>query len=182
MSAVEVVDVTKRYGALRALDGVTLSVAPGEVFGLLGRNGAGKSTLLRLLTGRARPTSGTARVLGHELPRELAAVRGGSTSSRTSRTSTGGRRRARTSSSSARSTASRASGRRGARGGPAPGRRRPTREDLLDGMRQRLLLARALLNRPRVLFLDEPQPLDPWSAGELRDMIAALAGDGARSS
>jgi hypothetical protein len=55
--------------------GVTLSVAPGEVFRLLGCNGAGKSTLLRVLTGRARPTSGTARVLGHELPRELAAVR-----------------------------------------------------------------------------------------------------------
>src|SRR5688500_15992636 len=75
MSAVEVVDATKRYGGLRALDGVTLSVAPGEVLGLLGRNGAGKSTLLRLLTGRARPTSGVVRVLGHELPRELAAVR-----------------------------------------------------------------------------------------------------------
>ena len=69
------VDVTKRYGGLRALDGVSLSVAPGEVLGLLGRNGAGKSTLLRMLTGRARPTSGAARVLGHELPRELAAVR-----------------------------------------------------------------------------------------------------------
>ena len=56
MSAVEVVDATKRYGALRALDGVSLSVAPGEVLGLLGRTGAGQSTLLRLLTGRARPT------------------------------------------------------------------------------------------------------------------------------
>jgi len=75
MSAVEVIDVTKRYGGLRALDGVTLSVAPGEVLGLLGRNGAGKSTLLRVLTGRARPTSGTVRVLGHELPRDLASVR-----------------------------------------------------------------------------------------------------------
>jgi ABC-type multidrug transport system ATPase subunit len=75
VSAVEVVDATKRYGALRALDGVSLSVAPGEVLGLLGRNGAGKSTLLRLLTGRARPTSGVVRVLGHELPRELGAVR-----------------------------------------------------------------------------------------------------------
>ena len=68
-------DLTKHYGWLRALDGVSLSVAPGEVLGLLGRNGAGKSTLMRILTGRARPTSGPVRVLGHELPRELAAVR-----------------------------------------------------------------------------------------------------------
>jgi ABC-type multidrug transport system ATPase subunit len=45
MTAIEVVDATKRYGGLRALDGVSLSVAPGEVLGLLGRNGAGKSTL-----------------------------------------------------------------------------------------------------------------------------------------
>jgi len=75
VNAIQVVDATKRYGALRALDGVSLSVAAGEVLGLLGRNGAGKSTLLRLLTGRARPTSGTVRVLGHELPRELGAVR-----------------------------------------------------------------------------------------------------------
>jgi ABC-type ATPase with predicted acetyltransferase domain len=54
---------------------VTLSVAPGEVLGLAGRNGAGKSTLLRVLTGRARPASGTVRVLGHELTRDLASVR-----------------------------------------------------------------------------------------------------------
>ncbi|MEA2244705.1 MAG: type transport system ATP-binding protein, partial [Solirubrobacteraceae bacterium] len=74
--AVEVEDLTKHYGDVRALDGVSLKTAPGEIFGLLGHNGAGKSTMIRILTGRAKPTSGRARVLGHEVPGHLEAVRG----------------------------------------------------------------------------------------------------------
>src|SRR5215210_257031 len=74
--AVAADDLSKHYGAVRALDGVSLEVAPGEIFGLLGPNGAGKSTIIRILTGRARPTGGSARVLGRELPREFGAVRG----------------------------------------------------------------------------------------------------------
>lgn len=62
--AVETVGIHKRYGAAVALNGVTLSVERGEVFGLLGANGAGKTTLLKVLTGSARATSGRARVLG----------------------------------------------------------------------------------------------------------------------
>jgi len=73
---VEIEALTKHYGDVRALDGVSLQAAPGEIFGLLGHNGAGKSTMIRILTGRAKPTSGRARVLGHDLPRELEAVRG----------------------------------------------------------------------------------------------------------
>ena len=65
--AVAVDDLTKRYGEVRALDAVSLAVEPGEIFGLLGPNGAGKSTMIRILTGRAKPTSGHARVLGHEV-------------------------------------------------------------------------------------------------------------------
>jgi ABC-2 type transport system ATP-binding protein len=60
-AAVEVEDLTKRYGKVRALDGASLSVPPGEIFGLLGPNGAGKTTMIRILTGRAKPTSGHAR-------------------------------------------------------------------------------------------------------------------------
>src|SRR5207244_3485901 len=61
---VEVTDLEKRYGAVRAVDGITFSVAEGEVFGLLGHNGAGKTTTIRMLTGRARPTGGRALVAG----------------------------------------------------------------------------------------------------------------------
>ena len=65
--AIEVTDVTKRYGSLQALAGVSLSVAPGECFGLLGPNGAGKTTLISILAGLTRPSSGTARIMGHDV-------------------------------------------------------------------------------------------------------------------
>ena len=65
--AIEVTDVTKRYGGLQALAGVSLSVAPGEFFGLLGPNGAGKTTLISILAGLTRPSSGAARIMGHHV-------------------------------------------------------------------------------------------------------------------
>jgi ABC-2 type transport system ATP-binding protein len=58
--------LTKDYGRFRALDALTLSVAAGEVFGLLGPNGSGKSTVLRILLGFLRPTSGSAAIGGHD--------------------------------------------------------------------------------------------------------------------
>ncbi len=65
--AIEVTSVTKHYGSLQALAGVSLSVAPGEFFGLLGPNGAGKTTLISILAGLTRPSSGTARIMGHDV-------------------------------------------------------------------------------------------------------------------
>jgi ABC-2 type transport system ATP-binding protein len=62
--AIECEGLTKRFGKLTALDGLTLEVPQGQVFGFLGPNGAGKSTTLRLLLGLIRPTAGTARILG----------------------------------------------------------------------------------------------------------------------
>src|SRR5712692_8661174 len=58
--------LTKNYGNYRALDGLDLTVAPGEVFGLRGPNGSGKTTALRLLLGFLRPTSGSASIAGHD--------------------------------------------------------------------------------------------------------------------
>ena len=180
-AAVAVDDLTKHYGSVRALDGVSLSVAPGEIFGLLGPNGAGKSTMIRILTGRARPTSGRARVLGHEVPRDLEAVRGQINLV------------AETPNVYQRATArenlelfctlyglpKRRAGEvlEQVRLSSVAGRRVKT---FSTGMRQRLLLARALLNQPRVLFLDEPtRGLDPRSARELHDTVTGLARDGA---
>jgi ABC-2 type transport system ATP-binding protein len=67
--------LTKDYGRCRALDGLSLTVARGEVFGLLGPNGSGKSTALRLLLGFLRPTAGSASIDGHDCWHESVAVR-----------------------------------------------------------------------------------------------------------
>ena len=66
--AVVIQDVTKRFGDIRALDGVSLRVRRGEVYGLLGPNGSGKTTLIRMLVGLVRPDQGSVTVLGRPMP------------------------------------------------------------------------------------------------------------------
>ncbi len=77
--ALEVHDIVKTYssrqGTIRAVDGLSFTVAPGTIFGLLGPNGAGKSTMLRMLTTLTRPTSGTASVLGFDVVKRPLEVR-----------------------------------------------------------------------------------------------------------
>ena len=74
-AAVDARDVLHRYGERIALDSVSLSAPAGSMYGLLGPNGGGKSTLFRILATLLRPTSGGARVLGHDVCREAATVR-----------------------------------------------------------------------------------------------------------
>jgi ABC-2 type transport system ATP-binding protein len=73
--AVEIVALTRSFGDLTAVDHVTLSIMPGEIFGLIGPNGAGKSTLIRMLTTLLPPTSGTARIAGYDVVMQPAEVR-----------------------------------------------------------------------------------------------------------
>lgn len=75
MPALELVDVSKRFGDKVAVDGLSLSLEPGAFLGLLGRNGAGKSTTLKLVTGLLRPTAGRIRVLGLDLAEDPIAVK-----------------------------------------------------------------------------------------------------------
>jgi len=70
MDAISTDNLTKRFGDLTAVDGLTLSVAQGELFGLVGSDGAGKTTTMRMLTGIMDPTEGTARVMGHHTVKE----------------------------------------------------------------------------------------------------------------
>jgi ABC-2 type transport system ATP-binding protein len=73
--ALEACGVHKRFGALHALRGVDLSIEPGEFFALLGPNGAGKSTLINIIAGLTRASSGTARVMGHDVRSDYRAAR-----------------------------------------------------------------------------------------------------------
>jgi ABC-2 type transport system ATP-binding protein len=70
--AVEAIDLVKDFGDTRAVDGVSLVVPAGTIYGLLGPNGAGKTTILRMLLGIIDPSSGTRRLLGHDRPLEIA--------------------------------------------------------------------------------------------------------------
>jgi ABC-2 type transport system ATP-binding protein len=73
--AIDVQDLTRRFGTFVAVDGITFDVRAGEVFGFLGANGAGKTTAIRMLTGLLAPTSGRAKVAGHDVAREAERVK-----------------------------------------------------------------------------------------------------------
>ncbi|MFQ5503761.1 MAG: ATP-binding cassette domain-containing protein, partial [Planctomycetota bacterium] len=75
MNAIEVEELLKDYGDIRAVDHVSFTVRRGEFFALLGPNGAGKSTILNILAGLTRPSGGTARVMGHDVVRNFRASR-----------------------------------------------------------------------------------------------------------
>ncbi len=67
---IETDQLTRCYGSLTAVDALSIRVEPGQVLGLLGPNGAGKSTAMRMIAGFLSPTSGSARVCGHDVVRE----------------------------------------------------------------------------------------------------------------
>ena len=73
--SIEVQNLTKIYGAQRAVDGISFSLKPGEIVGFLGPNGAGKSTTMKILTGYLHPSSGTAKVADYDLSSQSMAAR-----------------------------------------------------------------------------------------------------------
>ena len=75
MAAIQIDQVTKRYGSLQALGGVTFQIEEGEFFGLLGPNGAGKTTLISILAGLNRADSGSVQVMGHDVVRDYRKAR-----------------------------------------------------------------------------------------------------------
>lgn len=177
---ISVEDLRKHYKDVRAVDGITFSVAEGEVFGLLGHNGAGKTTTIKVLTGRALPTSGTAHVAGFDVATERARIRPlinlvFEEQNLYDRVS--GRENLRLFARLYGVPESRADELL-ERVGLAPAAKRKVKT-YSSGMKQRLLLARSLVNSPRVLFLDEPtRGLDPTSARELRDLVRELSRGG----
>ncbi|MGH2686241.1 MAG: ATP-binding cassette domain-containing protein [Actinomycetota bacterium] len=182
--AILVEGLTKRFGAVAALDGVDFDVPPGTVFGLLGPNGAGKTTAIRILTTILRPDSGRAFVLGKDVVREATAVRyriGMAGQNAAVDPNLTGRENLRLIGRLARLPRERIAPRVDDllhRFDLADAAERPART-YSGGMRRRLDVAAALVQRPPVLFLDEPTTgLDLHSRNALWDMIRELVAEG----
>jgi ABC-2 type transport system ATP-binding protein len=171
--------LTKRYGAVTAVDGLSFSVDPGVVTGFLGPNGAGKTTTLRMLLDLVTPTAGQAliggqRYAGLRAPRTVVGAVLETTGFHPGRT---GREHLRVLAISGGIQATRVAEALDRVGLTDAADRRVRGYSL--GMRQRLGLAAALLGDPRVLILDEPgNGLDPAGMAELRDLLRSLAADG----
>jgi ABC-2 type transport system ATP-binding protein len=178
--AIEAQGLVKTFGAVRAVDGVDLTVAGGSVYGVLGPNGAGKTTTIRMLATLLRPDGGSARVLGHDIVAEAEQVR-----------------RAVSLTGQLASVDEDLTGREnlillglllGLRRGAAKARA----TELLDafgleeaagrlvknfsgGMRRRLDIAASIVVTPRLMFLDEPTTgLDPRSRNQVWDIVREL--------
>jgi len=181
--AIEMSGITRRFGDFVAVDAVSLSIPKGCLYGFLGLNGAGKTTTIRMLTTLLPPTTGTAKIWGHDVVREPLAVRNlvGLVSDETSESQSTWTAReyllyfARL------------------RGLPDP---RTRVEQLLDevglesnfrgkligtystGMKRRVEIARALMGHPKVLFLDEPtRGLDLPAKRDMWRLLRRLAID-----
>jgi ABC-2 type transport system ATP-binding protein len=170
-------------GDIRAVDGIDLEVAPGEIYGFLGPNGAGKSTTVHMLTTLLPPTSGRAVVGGHDVVREGAKVRetiGAALQEAALDGLLTGREHLRL--QTALHNLPRTERRERAselleRVGLTQAADRKVK-GYSGGMKRRLDLALALVHRPRILFLDEPTTgLDPQSRTALWDEVGRLARD-----
>jgi len=181
MDAIVVHDLTRKFGDFVAVDHVSFSVKPGEIFGFLGANGAGKSTTIRMLCGLLKPTSGSATVGGVDVGSDPEGVkrRIGYMSQRfslyelltvnqnielyggiygLSRERRGERRRYVIEMAGLQ------------------GRERTTARELPGGFRQRLALGCAMLHEPPILFLDEPTGgVDPVSRRHFWRLIDGLS-------
>ena len=178
---IQISSITRSFGEKNAVDHLTLEVQAGEIFGFLGHNGAGKTTTVRLLNGVLEPTSGNAKVLGLDPQTAGPAVRA-RTGVLTETPSLDERLTARDNLAFYADLYN------------VPHQELPERINALltefeladradekvggysKGMKQRLALARALLHKPEVLFLDEPTAaLDPVAARHVHSLVDTLA-------
>jgi ABC-2 type transport system ATP-binding protein len=185
IAAIQTHGLTRRFGALTAVDDVTLSVAPGQFFGFLGPNGAGKSTTIKMLTGLLEPSAGTIEILGQpfsasalELKRQIGVVPEGMALM-------------------GRLTAPEYLRFVGRMYGLDKATTNQRTDELLEfmhladesrklvtdfshGMQKKLALAAAVIHGPKVLFLDEPfEGVDAIAAGMLKSMLTGMINRGA---
>ena len=180
--AVSVVDVVKRFGALTALNGVSLEIQSGEFFGLLGPNGAGKTTLISCLAGLVRPDAGRLAVLGHDVQADYREAR--------SRLGVVPQELVFDPFFSVRETLRIQSGYFGLRRNDdwideilanldLTAKADTNMRRLSGGMKRRVLVAQALVHRPPVIVLDEPTAgVDVELRQSLWQFIRRLNGEG----
>ena len=180
IKALEVDNLTRDYDGYRAVDGLSFSVEPGEVFGFLGPNGAGKTTTIKMLTGQLRPTSGAAEVMGCDVVEErdrLMPQIGVAFDSQNIYERLSGRDNLRFYARLYRIKKARVEEVLAQVG--LTDRAGDKAKTYSSGMKQRLVIARALLHKPMVLFLDEPtRGLDPNIARGIRAVIVDLVKQG----
>ena len=182
--AIEAEDLVKSFGETKAVDGVSLAVRTGSVYGVLGPNGAGKTTTIKMLATLLRPDSGSAKVLGHDIVDDADGVRG--------QVSLTGQLASVDEDLTGRENLILLARLLGFKRDQAKARA----DELLEafgladasgrlvknysgGMRRRLDVAASLVVRPEVMFLDEPTTgLDPRSRNQVWDIIRALSGAG----
>ncbi|SDE10979.1 ABC transporter ATP-binding protein [Sporomusa acidovorans] len=180
---IQISNLVKKFGERTAVDGISLNIGQGEIFGLLGPNGAGKTTTIRMLTMLTRPTAGTLNINGWQLPQDEQKIKQiigivpqhfnlDTDLTAQENLELHGRLQ------------------------HIPEKKRQQRigellayvelaeraddkvQNLSGGMKRRLMIARALLHEPQVLFLDEPTVgLDPQVRRRLWDLIRRMAGD-----
>lgn len=180
---VEVENLTKRYGDMVAVDGVTFQAREGEILGFLGKNGAGKTTTMRIMTGFMAPSQGTVRIDGHDIRDESVEARRligylPETAPIYDDMSVNGYLKfcARLRGVPSREVDEHVE--RAMKSVNIDQRRGWLISKLSKGLRRRVGLAQALVHNPKVLILDEPtEGLDPEQIIEIRNLILGLRGD-----
>jgi len=184
-AAIQTYGLTRRFGALTAVEGVTLSVAPGQFFGFLGPNGAGKSTTIKMLTGLLEPTAGTIDILGQpftagalELKRQIGVVPEGMALMGRLTAPEYLRFVGRMYGLDKATTNQRTDELLEFMQLADQGRKLVT--DFSHGMQKKLAMAAAVIHGPKVLFLDEPfEGVDAIAAGMLKTMLTGMISRGA---
>ena len=182
--AIETRDLTRDFRArgtvLRAVDRISFTVSPGEVFGFLGPNGAGKTTTIKMLTGQLRPSAGQAWVAGRDVVAERQALKpeiGVVFDSQNLYQRSTARENLAFYARLYGAPRSRVDAVLDLVGLKKRGRQKV--KSFSNGMKQRLVIARALLHEPQVLFMDEPtRGLDAHVARGIRSLLAGLSEQG----